>query len=304
MKRFNYLLMAIAIIFISCKGDGNTGKACYEIEVQFSTLSTTEMFYGDENELQTEIATLRDRYKAMGFDDESIKIYSTKQNKSKEDCTSQSQEIVRTVKPTARFKMTVTGINPEGYSGGATSGAGGMGGFAFSCRYVQEGGHSSSPMMEIRYLSDGLQHSYTDDSWGSNNYVHDNSYVGGRIVSMSCKGATENPTEEDKDYIRYYVQLRFKGYSYNPETGQETWYDHTPDGPFQLKKTCQWSFRNGRDSTFTVTDEVIDTYKNSEEFVEAIISHTAKNPFFQSLYYYDAEKDEFILQDRTSWSLK
>ena len=121
---------------------------------------------------------------------------------------------------------------------------------------------------------------------------------------MSGYGATENPTDEDKEFIRYYVELKFMGYSYDINTDEGKWYQHTPDGPFQLKKTCQWSFRNGRGSTFSVTDEVIDTYKNSEEFVETIISHTADNPFFQSLYYYDAEKDEFILQDRKSWNLK
>ena len=303
MKKFNFLLMAlIAIFFASCNKNGNTGKACYEIEVQFSTLSTTEMFYGEEDELQAEIASLREKYKAMHFDDESIKIYSTKLNKSKEECTAQSAEIVRTVKPTASFKMTVTGINPEGYSGGA-SGARAFGGFKFSCRYVQDGGHTSTPMMELRQLFDGLQYSYTNDSWGSNNYVHDNSYVGGRIVSMSGKEATENPTDEDKDFIRYYAELKFQGSNYDFNTGETTYYNYTPDGPFQLKKTCQWTFRNGRGETFNVIDEVIDTFNNSEEFIDSIISHTASNPLFQSLYYYDAEKDEFILQDRTSWKL-
>ena len=302
MKKVYYLLMAIAIAFASCSGNGKAGKACYEIEVQFSTLSYTEMFYGDENELQAEIALLREKYKAMYFSDEEIKIYSAKLDKSKEECTAtQPQEIVRTVKPTASFKMTVSGINPQGYTGGGGDGANCLGNFKFSCRYVAEGGHTSTSMMEMR-LSSGLSHSYSDDSWGSNNYVHDNSYVGGRIISMSCYNATENPTVADKDFIRDYVHNYFVGYSYDWQTDQDTYYDYTPDGPFQLKKTCQWSFRNGRDSTFTVVDEVIDTYKNTDEFIEAVISHTKDNPFFQSLYYYDAGKDEFILQNRTSWN--
>ena len=50
--------------------------------------------------------------------------------------------------------------------------------------------------------------------------------------------------------------------------------------------------------------EAIDTYKNADEFIETVISHTKDNPFFQSLFYYDAGKDEFVLQDRTSWNLK
>ena len=97
MKKVYYLLMAIAIAFASCSGNGKAGKACYEIEVQFSTLSYTEMFYGDENELQAEIALLREKYKAMYFSDEEIKIYSAKLAKSKEEYTAtQPQEIVRT----------------------------------------------------------------------------------------------------------------------------------------------------------------------------------------------------------------
>ena len=231
MKRICYLLMAVALIFASCGGNGETGKACYEIEVQFSTLSYTEIFYGDENELQAEIALLREKYKAMYFSDDEIKIYSSKLNKSEKECTAtQPQEIVRTVKPKASFKMTVSGINPQGYTGGGGDGANCLGNFRFSCRYVAEGGHSSTQMMEMR-LSNGLSHSYNDDSWGSSNYVHDNSYVGGRIISMSGYNATENPTDADKDFIREYVHNYFVGYSYNHETGQETYYDYTPDGP-------------------------------------------------------------------------
>ena len=246
MKRiiFVSVLIAIAIIFASCEGNDNAGMACYEIEVQISTLSSTEMFYGDETELQAEITSLRDKYKAMGFDEESINIYSTKLNKSKEECTTQSGEIVRTVKPTASFKMTITGINPEGYTGDERSGAEGIIDLPFSYRYVQDGGHTSTSMMEMRNITGGLHYSYTDDSWGSNNYVHDNSYVGGRIICLpGCNAkATEYPTDEDKEFIRYYVKIKFQGYYDDYFTGEAYWYDYTPDGPFQLKKNMPMDF--------------------------------------------------------------
>jgi len=78
----------------------------------------------------------------------------------------------------------------------------------------------------------------------------------------------------------------------------------TPDGPFTIKKKCTWNFRLGRDSSYTYVDEIVETYANSAKLKEALLACDADNPLFQSLYYYDAERDEFILQDRKTWNIK
>ncbi len=84
----------------------------------------------------------------------------------------------------------------------------------------------------------------------------------------------------------------------------DNYFTGTPDGPFKIKKSCTWTFRLGRDSTYTYVDEVVDTYSNYAQLKAALLSCDADNPIFQSLYYYDAKKDEFILKDRKSWNLK
>lgn len=198
-------------------------------------------------------------------------------------------EIKRTVKPTAFFSMKITGINPEGYTEYSGVEQICRGEWA-TCRQVKVGGHSSSSPMLLR-LSDSFQGRYNDVAMKE--YVMDNSYVGGRIICLDVNAyddkLNESLTEEEKAKMIHFLDSYLSG---------------TPDGPFKLKKTCTWQFRLGRDSSYTYVDEVIETYANSSDFKEAILSHNSDNPIFQSLFYYDAKKDEFILQDRKSWNLK
>ena len=127
------------------------------------------------------------------------------------------------------------------------------------------------------------------DAW-RDEFVHDNSYVGARIICLTPSDKTvDHLTESEKANIRGWLEVYAQG---------------SPDGPFTLKKTCTWKFRLGRDSTYTYVDEIVETYQNAQECIDGILNHDASNPIFQSLYYYDAQKDEFILKDRTSWNLK
>lgn len=211
-------------------------------------------------------------------------------NNDPDNPTTTTTEIKRTVKPTASFSMKVTGINPDGYP--QWSGAEQICRmFSATCCKVNVGGHSSSSLMLLSPLSTTFQGYYDDVAMLE--YVKDNSYVGARIICIDSDSydnkLNESLTEEEKAKLMPYFNNYFTG---------------TPDGPFQLKKTCTWHFRLGRDSSYTYVDEVIETYANSNDFKNALLSHTSDNPIFQSLYYYDAKKDEFILQDRKSWNLK
>ncbi len=247
--------------------------------------------YADENGADAQATELKNRYAAMGYDKNKLSVQVKKLDKSESDCQAEEipeKEIVRTVKPTASFEMKVEGINPDGYSD-TYGGAKGLGGFSVTCRYVAQGGHSSSPLMSIMYMNNGLSYQYNDVTFGE--YVKDNSYVGGRIICFNpyYDKNVEYLTDEGKNLIGQTMDNYFTG---------------TPDGPFKIKKSCTWTFRLGRDSTYTYVDEVVDTYSNYAQLKAALLSCDADNPIFQSLYYYDAKKDEFILKDRKSWDLK
>lgn len=199
------------------------------------------------------------------------------------------QPIKRIVKPTASFEMEVVGVNPEGYP--PYSGASAvLTNFDYVVRCVNERGNDWGPLMQSRGAK--IWGNWDDVEWGE--YVHDNSYVGGRITCMHATidysdPLSETPTEAQWDHTMSYV---------------DSYFDGTPDGPFQLKMTCTWIFRLGRDSTYTYVDENVETYKDHLELEAALRANNVDNPLAQSLFYYDAEKDEFILQDRKKTDLK
>ena len=291
MKKLFVIPCLLVLFLASCQ---NNQKACYEITLTANGQSETMYIYADENGADAQATALENRYAAMGYSKDKLSVQVKKLDKSESDCQASSdeeeteKEIKRTVKPTASFEMKVVGINPDGYSD-TYGGARGLGGFSVTCRYVAQGGHTSSPLMEIMYLSNGLSHQYNDVTFGE--YVKDNSYVGGRIICFNpyYDKNVEYLTDEEKTRIGQTMDNYFTG---------------TPDGPFKIKKSCTWTFRLGRDSTYTYVDEVVDTYSNYAQLKAALLSCDADNPIFQSLYYYDAKKDEFILKDRKTWNLK
>ena len=275
MKKLFIIPCLLVLLLASCK---NNQKACYEITLTANGQSEIMYVYADET---------------MGYDKNKLSVQVKKLDKSESDCQAAEEvvpepEIKRTVKPTASFEMKVEGINPDGYSD-KYGGAKGLGGFSVTCRYVAQGGHSSSPLMSIMHMNNGLSYQYNDVAFGE--YVKDNSYVGGRIICFNpyYDKNVEYLTPDEQNFIGQTMDNYFTG---------------TPDGPFKIKKSCTWTFRLGRDSTYTYVDEVVDTYSNYAQLKTALLSCDADNPIFQSLYYYDAKKDEFILKDRKSWDLK
>ena len=291
MKKLFIIPCLLVLLLASCK---NNQKACYEITLTANGQSEVMYIYADENGADAQATALENRYAAMGYSKDKLSVQVKKLDKSESDCQASTdkeeteQEIKRTVKPTASFEMKVEGINPDGYSD-TYGGAKGLGGFSVTCRYVAQGGHSSSPLMSIMYMDNGLSYQYNDVTFGE--YVKDNSYVGGRIICFNpyYDKNVEYLTDEEKNLIGHTMDNYFTG---------------TPDGPFKIKKSCTWTFRLGRDSTYTYVDEVVDTYSNYAQLKAALLSCDAENPIFQSLYYYDAKKDEFILKDRKTWNLK
>ena len=258
MKKLFVIPCLLVLFLASCK---NNQKACYEITLTANGQSETMYVYADETQADAQATELENRYAAMGYSKDKLSVQVKKLDKSESDCQASTdeketeQEIKRTVKPTASFEMKVVGINPDGYSD-TYGGARGLGGFSVTCRYVAQGGHTSSSLMEIMYLSNGLSHQYNDVTFGE--YVKDNSYVGGRII---C---------------------------FNP------YYDKNVEYLTDEEKT-----RIGQ-----TMDNYVDTYSNYAQLKAALLSCDANNPIFQSLYYYDAKKDEFILKDRKTWNLK
>ena len=295
MKRNLVILSVFALMLVSC-GGGNK-KACYQIILTVNEQSESLYVYADENEADVAAKQLKESYILRGFPEDKLSVRIQKLSKAESDCKAeerpQSQtEIKRTVKPTATFEMTVTGVNPSGYTTQYSGAEQVCRSFSASCCAVEEGnGHSSTPLMVLRGLSSGFSHKYNDITW--NEYVLDNSYVGGRIICLEANNydgtINERLTEDEKKFLAPYI---------------ESYFDGTPDGPFQLKKTCTWNFRLGRDSSYTYVDEVVETFANAKAFEEAILNYSSENPIFQSLFFYDAKKDEFILQDRKSWNLK
>ena len=290
MKKLFIIPCLLVLLLASCK---NNQKACYEITLTVNGQSETMYVYVDENEADAQATELMNCYTAMGYDKNKLSVQVKKLDKSESDCQAAEEvvpepEIKRTVKPTASFEMKVEGINPDGYSD-TYGGAKGLGNFSVTCRYVAQGGHSSSQLMSIMHMNDGLSYQYNDVAFGE--YVKDNSYVGGRIICFNpyYDKNVEYLTDEEKTRVGQTMDNYFTG---------------TPDGPFKIKKSCTWTFRLGRDSTYTYVDEVVDTYSNYAQLKAALLSCDADNPIFQSLYYYDAKKDEFILKDRKSWDLK
>lgn len=210
--------------------------------------------------------------------------------------------IVRTVKPTASFKMTVTGINPDkyvDYMGVKYI----MNSYDASCKTVSGNGHSWGTLMQTK-PKDGVWENY--DKPALMEYVHDNSYVGGRITCLvNSTYTTENPTTEQIESMRTSIENAFYEFVEKDFWTLEGDYELIePDGPFQIKITGTWKFRLGRDSTYTYIDEEVKTYKNHKELVDALLSCNENNPLAQTLFYYDAKKDEFILQDRKKNELK
>ena len=288
MKKLFIIPCLLVLLLASC---GNNQKACYEITLTANGQSESLYIYTYENDADAQVDAMMERYAKMGFPKDKLSVQVKKLDKSESDCQAEDvpePEIKRTVKPTASFEMKVEGINPDGYSD-TYGGAKGLGGFSVTCRYVEQGGHSSSPLMSIMHMNDGLSYQYNDVSFGE--YVKDNSYVGGRIICFNpyYDKNVEYLTDEEKN---------LKGQT------MDNYFTGTPDGPFKIKKSCTWTFRLGRDSTYTYVDEVVDTYSNYAQLKAALLSCDADNPIFQSLYYYDAKKDEFILKDRKSWDLK
>ncbi len=183
MKKLFVIPFLLMLFLASCQ---NGQKACYEITLTANGQSETMYVYADENGADAQATELKNRYAAMGYDKNKLSVQVKKLDKSESDCQASAaeeeipeQEIKRTVKPTASFEMKVIGINPDGYSD-TYGGAKGLGGFSVTCRYVAQGGHSSSPLMSIMYMNNGLSYQYNDVTFGE--YVKDNSYVGGRII--------------------------------------------------------------------------------------------------------------------------
>ena len=272
-----------ALLFASCAKQ----KSCYEITLTVQGQSETMYVYAEESEADAQATEMMNRFLALGLPKDAMKVDIRKLDKSESDCTKESitpseqnPEIKRTVKPTASYEMRVQGINPEGYTDDGVTYLCSF--FDYSCCFVENDGHTASPL----YAQHGMNMIV-----GWNLSVSDNSYVGGRIICLnpSQTEIMDHLTPEMKEQMQSGLGYLFEG---------------TPDGPFTLKKTCTWKFRLGRDSTYTYVDEIVETYQNAQECIDGILNHDASNPIFQSLYYYDAQKDEFILKDRTSWNLK
>ncbi|MCR5050646.1 MAG: hypothetical protein K6A36_06130 [Paludibacteraceae bacterium] len=295
MKR-NWIILSVLVFMLASCG-GSSQKACYEIILTVNEQSESIYVYADENEADAAANQMKENYILRGFPEDKLSLRIQKHKKAESDCKAEEKteekpepEIKRTVKPTATFEMKVTGINPSGYP--QYRGAELVCDLPASCRIVEAGnGHSSTPLMILRRLSGGFSYKYDDITWKE--YVLDNSYVGGRIICLDANSnsstISERLTEDDKELLASFI---------------ESYFDGTPDGPFQLKKTCTWNFRLGRDSSYTYVDEVVETFANAKAFEEAILNYSSENPIFQSLFFYDAKKDEFILQDRKSWNLK
>ena len=180
----------MVLLLASCK---NNQKACYEITLTANGQSEIMYVYADENGADAQATELKNRYAAMGYDKNKLSVQVKKLDKSESDCQAAEEvvpepEIKRTVKPTASFEMKVEGINPDGYSD-TYGGAKGLGGFSVTCRYVAQGGHSSSPLMEIMYLSNGLSYQYNDITFGE--YVKDNSHL---MVLSKSKRVVRGPS--------------------------------------------------------------------------------------------------------------
>lgn len=284
----------IALVFASCAKQ----KSCYEITLTVQGQSETMYVYAEESEADAQATEMMNRFLALGLPKDAMKVDIRKLDKSESDCTKESvtplepdPEIKRTVKPAASFEMQIVGINPDGFSPEYNGIRGICNHFPASFTRVLEDGHSSHELYQLRILSDKVSMDYgmSPDAW-RDEFVHDNSYVGARIICLTPSDKTvDHLTESEKTNIREWLEVYAQG---------------SPDGPFTLKKTCTWKFRIGRDSTYTHVDEIVETYQNTQECIDAILNHDASNPIFQSLYYYDAQKDEFILQDRTSWNLR
>lgn len=218
-------------------------------------------------------------------------VFITSCNNDKNSPENPEEEpIKRIVKPTASFKMEVVGINPDGYQPSYSGARTVLTNFDYVIRCVSKTGHSWGQLM----LSRGAKNSGSWDDVDFGEYVRDNSYVGGRITCMHATidysdPITETPSEAQWDHTMSYV---------------DTYFDGTPDGPFQLKMTCTWTFRLGRDSTYNYIDESVKTYQNHLEVEAALRANNVDNPLAQSLFYYDAKKDEFILQDSKKKDLK
>lgn len=283
-----------ALLFASCAKQ----KSCYEITLTVQGQSETMYVYAEESEADAQATEMMNRFLALGLPKDAMKVDIRKLDKSESDCTKESvtpseqnPEIKRTVKPAASFEIQIEGINPDGFSPEYNGIRGICGHFPASFTRVLEDGHSSHELYQLRILSDKVSMDYgmAPDAW-RDEFVHDNSYVGARIICLTPSDKTvDHLTESEKTNIRGWLEVYAQG---------------SPDGPFTLKKTCTWKFRLGRDSTYTYVDEIVETYQNAQECIDGILNHDASNPIFQSLYYYDAQKDEFILQDRTSWNLK
>ncbi len=218
-------------------------------------------------------------------------VFTTSCGNEKNSPENPKEPIKRIVKPTASFKMEVVGINPAGYTS-YTGASTVLTNFDYVVRCVSMSGHSWGQLMQSRGAKLEDRYSWNEVEFGS--YVHDNSYVGGRITCMRASidysdPLTETPTEAQWDHTMSYVNDYFDG---------------TPDGPFQLKMTCTWTLRLGRDSTYTYVDENVKTYKDHLELEAALRANNVDNPLAQSLFYYDANKDEFILQDCKKKDLK
>lgn len=280
----------MVLMLASCAGKNQ--KACYEITLTVNGQSESLYLYADENQVDAEVAQIKSRYAMMGIPEDKMSLDIRKTDKSESDCQAPIKpepQIKRTVKPTAMFSMQVTGVNPEGYSQSGEGVQQICNMFAVNGQIIYKDGKTSTPLMKISSLSTKLQMSYSHGA-GTDD-VHDNTYVGGRIVCMSNGGYegenNDHLTEAEKAELAQWMDIYLDG---------------TPDGPFQLKKTCTWTFRLGRDSSYTYVDEIVETYANGQAFKDAILNCDKNNPIFQSLYYYDAEKDEFILQDRKTWN--
>lgn len=284
MKKLFFIPCMLVLLLASC--GGNSKKACYEISVSANGQSESMYVYTDETGADVQASEMKNRFVASGKDKDAISVNIRKLDKSESDC--RPVEIKRTVKPTASFMMTIEGVNPDGYTPWYSGVMGICNGFDVSCRYVNTGGHTSSSLMSTR-ISTGLSYEYTDVTFRE--YVQDNSYVGGRMICL-------NP------YITKSIEYLTADEKISIGQTMDNFLTGTPDGPFTIKKKCIWNFRLGRDSSYTYVDEIIETYANSVKLKEALLACDANNPLFQSLYYYDAERDEFILQDRKTWNIK